>query len=334
MFDNSYMSGYMYDLGYRNMSEATIVGASKGLCGKAIALFGTLDQQRKWLPLLAFGHTTGAFALTEANAGSDIRNISATALLHPGKTHYILNGTKKFITNGPTADVFVIFVKTDIDEYSAFLVERGIGLTSGKDIEKMGLHGSPTSELQLNQCYVAAENILGKKGDGLKIAMEVLSYGRFNLAASCMGSTLRIIHDIEEYAEKRVQFGKPIIEYKPIKRYIEDSRKRLMRLGKFFDHVASYKGRAFGTASAIVKIVASELLWETADRAVQIAGGNGYVCGYPFEMFLRDARITRIFEGSNEVLHLLIKHNLLKLFKKNLFSKDFWKLFSYYILKM
>jgi alkylation response protein AidB-like acyl-CoA dehydrogenase len=312
----------------RCASFATTLGAQLGLAITPIICFGTEQQKQKYLPGLVSGQTAGAYALSESGSGSDALGAKARANRQPDGG-FVLNGEKMWITNGGFADVFIVFAKVDGEEFSAFIVERAFpGVSSGKEEHKLGLLGSSTTPLILQDAKVPAENLLGEIGKGHKIAFNTLNYGRLKLSAMCSGGARMAIGEAAKYAAQRKQFGKPIASFGAIKQKLGEMTARqyaveamLYRTSGLIDAMLPPPHdpsqvlatlEEFAIESSILKVASSETLDFILDENVQIHGGNGFVRDYPAERHYRDARVNRIFEGTNEINRLLIPGMLVR----------------------
>jgi alkylation response protein AidB-like acyl-CoA dehydrogenase len=298
-------------------SVAVTVGAHQSIGLKGILLFGTDEQKRRYLPALALGEKVAAFCLTEPTAGSDAASIRTRATRSPDGEHWVLDGSKMWITNGGFAEVFTVFAQTEVevegklqDRITAFIVERSFGgVESGPEEHKLGIKGSSTTMLNFDGCKVPAANLLGEVGGGFKIAMTILNNGRFGLAAGCVGGAKRLIRDAAAYATQRKQFNKSISEFGLIQKKFAH-----MALSVYAAESMTYMtcglmdrgGRDYAIEAAMSKVFASEMLWDVANECLQVMGGLGYSREYPFERFVRDGRINLIFEGTNEILRLFV----------------------------
>ncbi len=295
---------------------AVSMGGHLSIGSKGIILYGSDKQKENFLPRMASGEWMGAFALTEAGAGSDAAGIQSKAVLDPSKTFFTLNGGKIWITNGGIADVLTVFAKTEMqeggekkDKITAFLVERGMpGFTSGKPEEKLGIHGSNTTSLNFDNVRLPIDNMLGPMGKGFKVAMEILNVGRLGLASGCVGGSKIMTRMAIEHAKNRKQFGKAIAQFEMIQEKI--SRMIVATYAAesmvYLTTALADRDLDFSLESAASKVFASETVWRVANEAMQIAGGIGYSKDYPYERVLRDARINLIFEGTNEILRAFI----------------------------
>ena len=296
-------------------STGDILATHNGLCCDPIMTHGTPEQKAKYLPMLTTGKKVGAFALTEPNAGSDASKGQTEARLEGD--HYVLNGAKVFITNGYVADVFVVFAMTDKTKgtkgISAFIVESSFpGFEVGKHEEKLGLHGSPTSEIVFTDCIVPKENLLGKEGKGFSIAMQTLDGGRIGIAAQGLGIAEGALAEAINYTKGRVQFGKPISKFQNTQFTFADMCLRIESARLLTYQAASLKdkGVRYTKEAAMAKLSASETAMWVTTKAVQMFGGYGYTNDYPVERMMRDAKITEIYEGTSEVQRIVISANM------------------------
>jgi len=300
-----------------NASLWNVIGATSGLCGTAISVGGPDELRERYLPDLYSGRKLGAYALSEPGAGSDAGSLK-TAARRDGND-FVVDGAKTFITNAPIADVFVIFAKADPSKGSkgidAFVVDRGTkGLEIGPNDEKMGLHGSTTAQLFFNAMRVPTAQRLGGDGEGFKIALRTLDFGRLGLAAHSVGAAQRLLEASVEHAKTRVQFGKPIAANQAIQWMLADAATEIhaARLMVYDAAARADRGERITDRAAMAKLYATEMLGRVADSAVQIHGGMGYMRELWIERAYRDARITRIYEGTSEIQRSVIAGALLE----------------------
>jgi alkylation response protein AidB-like acyl-CoA dehydrogenase len=297
-------------------STATFIGAHQSIGGMTIHKHGNDAQKRKYLAPMARGDQIGAYALTEPESGSDAMGMKTTAV-RKGDT-YVVNGTKIWITNGGLADIVALFCKAEADGESgpaAFIVEKAFpGFRVGKVEEKMGIHGSSTVELIFEDMEVPAANLLGKVGDGAKIAFSVLDVGRLGLAAATLGASKDAIDRSAAYAHERRAFGQPIAEFQAVQFMLAEMAADTYAIESMVYRTAWMcdQGMRFSREAAICKYLCSEMLDRIVDRAVQLHGGMGYSAEMWPERFYRDARINRIFEGTNEIQRVVIARDVLK----------------------
>ena len=293
-------------------TTSVIVCAHTSLCCYPIYAFGTEEQEMKYLPDLLSGRKIGAFGLTEPNAGSDASGQQTTAVLEGD--HYVLNGTKCFITNGTVADTYVVFAMTDKHAgnhgISAFIVERNFpGFSVGKHERKMGIRGSSTCDLIMEDCIVPKENLLGKEGKGFKVAMGTLDGGRVGVAAQALGIGEGAINEAVKYTQERVQFGKRLSQFQNTQFQLADMKTRADAAQMLVYRAAFAKDQGdpqTGYYSSMAKLFAAEMASDVTRRAVQLFGGYGYTREYPVERMMRDAKITEIYEGTSEVQRMVI----------------------------
>ena len=313
-----------------NPSFGGSIGTHTSIGTLPIVYFGTDDQKARYLPKLASGEWIGAYALTEPQSGSDALAAKTTATLSPDGRHYVLNGQKAWITNGGFADVFTIFAKVNGEKFSAFIVERDMGVLSGPDEKKLGLDGSSTTVLMLDNVHVPVENVLGTIGEGHKVAFNILNLGRVKLGTRNIAGVRQALDQSIAYAKERRQFGKAICEFGLVKRKLAE-----MTIQGFVGEAMVYRAigdvdralhdvdpadgarvlkmiERFAVECSINKVWTSEALAYAVDEAIQVFGGNGYSREFPVERAYRDARITRIYEGTNEINRLIIGTRLCK----------------------
>ncbi len=315
-------------------SFAVTYGAHTNIGTMPIVFYGTHEQKQRYLPRLASGEWIGAYCLSEPDSGSDALAAKTVAKLTPDGKHYVLNGTKQWITNGAFANVFTIFAQVDGDKFTAFIVEKSFkGVSHGAEEHKLGIRGSSTTQIILEDVKVPVENVLGEVGRGHKIAFNILNIGRWKLGSGSIGGAKYALGIGVRYAKERKQFKKPIASFGLIRQKIAEAATLIYageamayRLGGVIDEkigeldaqAADYHKKAitiiedFTIEASVLKIFGSEALYKIADDMLQVHGGNGYVEDYPVERILRDARINRIFEGTNEINRLIIPATLFK----------------------
>jgi acyl-CoA dehydrogenase len=289
------------------------VGTNTGIGSEALVADGTEEQKRRYLPRLASGEITGSFALTEPDAGSDAVALKTSARREGH--HYVLDGTKCFITNAPIADLFTVMARTDPEDLSArgvtaFLVERGVpGLSTGPAYRKMGQAGSPVGEVHFNHCVVPAGNVIGgREGQGFRTAMKVLNKQRIHLAALCTGPAIRMLDDAIAFAATRRQFGQPIAGFQLVQAMIADSQTEIHAARALVLETARKRDQGLDVTleASMCKYFASEMCGRVADRCVQMLGGYGYIADYGMERFYRDVRLFRLYEGTSQIHQLNI----------------------------
>ncbi len=280
-----------------------------------ILYFGTEEQKRKYIPKLASGRYLGAFCLTEPNAGSDAASLKTRA--ERKENYYVLNGSKVFITNGGEADTYIVFASTNPAEgrkgISAFIVEKGTpGFIIGKDEHKMGLYGSRTTQISLEDCLVPAENLLGSEGEGFNIAMANLAAGRIGIAAQSLGIAEAALEEAVSYAKTRIQFGKPIAAQQGIAFKLADMATNV-EASKLLTYQAAYlrsRNISCSKEASMAKLFASSTAMNVATEAVQVLGGYGYTKDYAVERYFRDAKVCEIYEGTSEIQRIVISKHL------------------------
>jgi butyryl-CoA dehydrogenase len=298
-------------------SVGVTLSAHTSLAGWPIFKFGSEEQKQKFLRPMAEGKKIGAYGLTEPGSGSDAGNMKTTA--KKDGDHYIINGSKIFITNAGDAEIYVVFARTDIEAgtrgVSAFIVEKGTpGFSFGKKEKKLGIRSSPTLEIIFEDCRVPAENLLGKEGEGFKIAMMTLDGGRNGIAAQAVGIAQGALDASVNYAKERKQFGKPIGVNQGIGFKLADMATKV-EAARLLTYQAAWReseGLPYGKESAMSKLFAGDIAMEVTTDAVQVFGGYGYTKEYPVERYMRDAKITQIYEGTQEIQRLVISKMLLK----------------------
>ncbi|HJO73398.1 MAG TPA: acyl-CoA dehydrogenase family protein [Rhodospirillales bacterium] len=309
----------VFELGQTSPAFRSTFGTNVGIGSQGLVMDGTEKQKNKYLPKLASGEMISCFALTEPEAGSDAGSLTTSA--RRKGDGYVLNGTKRYITNSPQAGLFTVFARTNPQEpgargVSAFLIEAGTpGLTVSKAERKMGQHGAHIADVILDDCQVPAGALLSDtENQGFKTAMKVLDRGRLHISALCVGIAERLIRDSLAYAMERQQFGKPIAEFQLVQAMLADSRveayaARCMVLDAAMRRDA---GDNVGTEASCCKLFASEMVGRVADRAVQIHGGAGYVVDHGVERFYRDVRLFRLYEGTSQIQQLIIARDMIR----------------------
>ncbi|QKY08452.1 acyl-CoA dehydrogenase family protein [Janthinobacterium lividum] len=301
----------------------SLIGTNNGIGSQGIVIDGTEAQKQYYLPKLAAGEIIGSFALTEAGSGSDAASLRTTAVRDGD--FYILNGSKRYITNAPEASIFTVMARTDpvkrgASAISAFIVEKDTpGLSLGKIDKKMGQQGAHTCDVIFENCRVPAANIIGgKEGVGFKTAMKVLDKGRLHIAAVCVGAAERMLADALAYAMERQQFGQPIAEFQLIQAMLADSKAEIYAARSMVLDAARRRDnkKDISTEASCCKLFASEMCGRVADRSVQIHGGAGYISEYAAERFYRDVRLFRIYEGTTQIQQIVIARNMIKAAQK------------------
>jgi len=308
----------VFELGQTSPAFRSLAGTNIGIGSQSIVLAGTDQQRQHYLPKLASGELIGSFALTEPDAGSDAMSLRTTATRDGD--HYVLNGTKRFITNAPVAGLFSVMARTaperKASSISCFLVDAGTpGLTLGKPDKKMGQAGALTCDVVFDNCRVPATALLGgEEGNGFRTAMRVLDKGRLHISALCVGLAERLVRDAVRYATERKQFGQPIAEFQLVQAMIADSQAELYAARSMVLDAARKRDRGENTTleAACCKLYATEMVGRVADRAVQIHGGAGYISEYAVERFYRDVRLFRIYEGTSQIQQLVIARETIK----------------------
>jgi alkylation response protein AidB-like acyl-CoA dehydrogenase len=308
---NAAYSRMLQETSRYDASTSLTIGAHSSIGMKGLLLFGNPEQKHRYLSRLASGEMIAAFCLTEAQAGSDAASLKTFAKKRP-EGGWLLNGEKIWITNGPTADFFTVFARTDSQagKISAFIVERSFkGVSSGSKEDKMGIRASATSTVSFSDVVVPDENLLGEEGEGFKIAMSILNNGRTGLGGGCVGAMKQMINHALEYADNRKQFGRSISHFGLVREKLVNMSARCFAAESTVQMVAYLIDSGmqdYSVEAAISKIFASESLWSVSNQALQIAGGNGFMREYPYERVVRDSRINLIFEGTNEILRLYV----------------------------
>ncbi len=313
----------MLAMGQTSPCFRSLFGTTVGIGSQGILFDGTPEQKAQYLPRLATGEIIASFALTEPEAGSDAASLRTTAIRGTDAQgdHYIVNGTKRYITNSPHAGIFTLMARTDPSNkgaggVSAFIVEADTpGITIGKVDKKMGQRGAHTADVIFENCRVPASQLIGgKEGQGFKTAMKVLEKGRIHIAAICVGVAERMQRDALRYATERRQFGQPIAEFQLVQAMLADSQAEIYAARCMVLDAARQRdaGRNVSTEASCCKLFASEMCGRVADRAVQIFGGAGYLSEYGIERFYRDVRLFRLYEGTSQIQQIVIARNLIR----------------------
>ncbi|WP_321488764.1 acyl-CoA dehydrogenase family protein [uncultured Hyphomonas sp.] len=305
-----------FELGQTSPAFRSVAGTNIGIGSQALVLFGTEEQKTKWLPGVASGDLIASFALTEPEAGSDAGGLTTKAIRDGD--HYVFNGTKRYITNANKADIFTVMARTDPDTpgakgVSAFVVERDTpGVSVGVPEKKMGQQGAHICDVIFEDARVPASNMIGKEGEGFKVAMSVLDKGRLHISAVATGVSKRLIREMVNYAMERKQFGKPIMEHQMIQAMIADSQAETYAAECMIMDAARRRdaGEDVTLLASSTKLFATEACGRVADRAVQVFGGAGYVSDYGIERFYRDVRIFRLYEGTSQIQQIIIAREL------------------------
>jgi len=308
-----------FEMGQASPAFRSYMGPNNGIGSQGIVYFGTEEQKKKYLPKLASGEILGSFALTEPGAGSDAASLTTKAV--KDGDYYVLNGTKRFITNAPHAGLITVMARTGTQEegakgVSAFLVEAGTpGMSFGAYDRKMGLRGSHTSDVNFDDCRVHKDQILGlEEGKGFKTAMATLDRGRLQIAAIAVGASERLIHEALSYAMERKQFGQPIAEFQLVQAMLAESRTEAYAARCMILDAAARgdAGERISTLASCCKLFATETCGRIADRAVQIHGGSGFIRDFAVERFYRDVRLFRLYEGTSEIQKLIIAKDMIR----------------------
>jgi acyl-CoA dehydrogenase len=309
------------EMGHTSPAFRSTFGTNVGIGSQGVVMFGNADQKKEWLPKLATGEVIASFALTEPESGSDAGS-AKTKAVRDGN-HYVLNGSKRYITNADKAGLFTVMARTDTNTpgakgLSAFLVERDTpGVSIGKPEKKMGQQGANVCDVIFEDARVPITSRLGEEGEGMKVAMSVLDRGRFHISALSVGIAERLVQEMTHYASERMQFGKPIIEHQLVMGMIADSfAETAAGKAMVLDGVRKYDAKEKVTIlAAACKMFCTEMVGRVADRAVQVHGGAGYIADYAVERFYRDVRILRLYEGTTQIQQMVIGRELQRMAK-------------------
>lgn len=307
----------MEEIAKADVAHSTIMSVNNSLYAHGLMKFGTEEQKRKWLVPVASGEKIGAYSLTEPMSGSDAGTMKSRAVLNEAGTHYIINGTKSWVTSGPVADYIVLFTMTDPDKkhkgITAFLIDtQQPGFVRGKKEPKLGIRASATSELRFEDYACPVENVLGEVGEGFKISMTVLDAGRIGIAAQALGVAEAAYEAAVQYARERHAFGQPIGSFQMIQQKIADMKTRIEATRLLIYNAALAKmrcattGERYTLEASMAKLFASETAMYVTHQALQIHGGMGYSRELPLERYFRDAKITEIYEGTSEIQRMVI----------------------------
>ncbi len=308
-----------FALGRTSPAFRSRIGTNNGIGSSGLVMDGTEAQKARWLPGMASGRATASFCLTEAGSGSDAAALKTSAV-RDGE-QYVLNGTKRYITNAPLADLFTVMARTDPGNpgaggISAFVVEKGTaGLSLGKSEKKMGQQGAPVSDVVFENCRVPAANLIGEReGIGFRTAMKVLDKGRLHISAVAVGAAERMLADALAYAKERHQFGKAIAEFQLVQAMLADSQAEIYAARCMVLDAAGRRdaGEVVTMQASCAKMFATEMCGRVADRAVQIFGGAGYIGDYGIERFYRDVRLFRLYEGTTQIQQVIIAREMLR----------------------
>ncbi len=311
----------LFELCRTSPAFRSVIGTTVGIGSQGILFDGTPEQKETYLPRLATGELIASFALTEPEAGSDAASLKTTAIRSADGSHYLVNGTKRFITNAPQAGLFTLMARTNPADkgasgVSAFIVDAtSPGISLGKVDKKMGQRGAHTCDVIFEDCKVPAANLIGGvEGRGFKTAMKVLDKGRIHISAVCVGVARRMLDDALRYAIERRQFGQSIAEFQLVQAMLADSKAELYAAEAMTLDAARRRdeGRNVSTEASCCKLFASEMCGRVADRAVQILGGAGYLSEYGIERFYRDVRLFRLYEGTSQIQQIIIARNMIR----------------------
>ncbi len=307
-----------FEIGHTSPAFRSLFGTNNGIGSQGIIMDGSAEQRQQYLPRLATGELVASFCLTEPDAGSDAGSLRTRARQEGDE--YVLNGTKRFITNAPIADIFTVMARTDPDVpgargISAFIVERAReGVSLGQPYKKMGQQGTHVCDVVFDDCRVPAANLIGREGEGFKTAMKVLDRGRLHISAVCVGVAERLIEESLSYALERKQFGQRLADFQLIQAMLADSRTEAFAARSMILEAARSldAGHAGSMEASCCKYYASEMVGRVADRAVQIHGGSGYIREFPVERLYRDVRIFRLYEGTSQIQQLVIARHMIR----------------------